>query len=162
MRLAPALFVLLTGSAVVAAACTVKEAEDDGDGGSGNTDTTTTTGDGGTGGVNTGGQGGQGGALTCEDECANAVPSTSVDTWLEMVGCTYCYACFDICDGGTGNICEAGEEGPNACSTDAASLDCISCVNSTCSQTDTCGTEVDNCLADENCVAFNQCYTDCG
>ncbi len=161
MRLAPALFVLLTGSAVVAAACTVKEGDpDDGEGGSGNTGNTTTTSDGGSGGMpGTGGMGGMGGGLSCEEQCAEAVPSTSVDLWLEMVGCTYCYACFDSCDGGTGNICDAGMEGPNGCS--ANNANCIDCVNTDCAQLDTCGAEVDACLADEGCVEFNTCYGNC-
>ena len=152
MKLAPVLFVLLAGSAMAAAACTITEGDGDGGGGTDDTTTTSFTNEGGSG---TGGEGGA--SLTCEEQCEASVPAASIETWATMLGCTNCGACYDICDGGSGNVCIEGEE--LGCSAGAA--DCDTCINSACAQTDTCGFEVDACLADPNCIAFNDCYAAC-
>ena len=112
---------------------------------------------GGTGGV--GGAGGAGGA-TCADQCVADFPDGVTD-WDAMLSCLYCSACFDICDGGIGDVCESGSEDAAMCSVDAQSMDCDTCVNSDCSQANVCVSEVGTCGANADCIRFNDCFLAC-
>jgi hypothetical protein len=167
MKLAPVLTVLLFGGAIAASACVVKDVDTSEDGGGGTA--TSQGGDTNQGGdINQGGdpsQGGAGGAggagVSCEETCVANFPD-GVDDWDVMVSCLFCSACYDDCDGGTGDVCTAGSEDPAMCSIDAMSVDCNGCVNSDCAQTNVCVAEVGTCGGNDACVDLNECYFACG
>ena len=159
MRLGPVISVLLASSALAFAACKVQEVDTDTGGGGTTSQGGNNTGGDNTGGDNTGGDntGGSGGAApTCEDTCAETYADGALD-YLNMLGCLYCGACFDLCDGGTGDVCQSGSE--LGCSADAS--DCETCADSDCAQLSICATEVDGCAANNDCVDLVTCLNEC-
>ena len=178
MKLSTTLTMLLVSGALASAACVVEQVDTDNTGGGGSDPTTSgtggdATGGGGTGGDAMGGMGGMseggggegGGGDACLDAC-DAMHPDGIDDYFTYLSCAYCSACYDICDGGTMTVCEAGEQ-VGTCSADAN--DCDECVESACTAdvdmngttSGVCAAELDGFLNNAEAIALNDCYGAC-
>ena len=138
-----------------------------GDTGGGNVGGGGTGGDTGGGNVGGGGTGGAGGSEpSCFDLCDQAHPN-GVDDYNALLDCAYCGACYDACDGGSGDLCSAGEE-LSTCSADNSQV-CDDCVISTCAYDDdgngnysgACATEWQAFAENAETLALDDCYAAC-
>lgn len=187
MKLTTYLTFFLATGALASAACVVENVDTDNDiGGNGGTVSTGGSGGDATGGGAEGGAGGAGGAgggaqggggagqgggggeggggMSCFDDCDAMYPN-GINDYLGWLSCTTCSACYDICDGGTGNVCVSGSE--LGCSQDFN--DCETCVNSACASdvdgngttSGVCASELGAVLDNEDAVSLSECYNAC-
>jgi hypothetical protein len=183
MKTTNSLMLVLFTSSLASAACIVESVDTDNTGGSGASVSTGGTGAGGDatgggaegggggtggtseGGAGVGGGGGEGGAgPDCFDTCNTMYPN-GVDTYFGYLSCVTCSACYDICDGGSGDVCLQGSE--LGCSANAP--DCETCVNGACASdvdgngatSGVCATELDDLLNNQDALSLNDCYNAC-
>lgn len=122
---------------------------------------TTATSAGGSSGTSTG----VGGTDACVAACESMWPGGLTNANL-MADCVVCGACYDICDGGVGDVCASGSE--LGCSSSATS--CQECVASVCAwdldiptmmTTGVCAAEAQGCIDNNDCLELLDCVSMC-